>query len=105
MDFLTIIHTCCKSPKEVEILKFLLYEATNNNRIIIKNVSQTAKNFNVARSQLNRIITALVKNNFLYKENTGLYFINPFIYMGRRVKNNEDREALQKEWYGLFNEK
>lgn len=98
MDLLNILSKVCKSPKDLDIINELLEEADFEGRIVITNISNKAKQLNIARSKLNNILSNAIKTNFFFKLDTGVYFVNPFIFIGKRVRSNEQREFLQKEW-------
>lgn len=101
MDLLNVLSKICKSPKDLNIMNNLLEEANSEGKIVIPNISAKSKEFSIARSKLNEILKNAVKNNFFCKLDKGVYFINPFIFIGKRVRSNEMREALQKTWIDI----
>lgn len=98
MDLLNILSEVCKSPKDLKLMNTLLDEANANNRIIITNISAKAIELGVARSKLNALLSNAVKESLLHKLDKGTYVINPYVLIGRRIRSNELREALQREW-------
>jgi hypothetical protein len=98
MDLLNVLAKVCKSPKDLNTMNVLLDESNGDGRIVITNISTRAVELNVARSKLNSILSSAVKENFLFKIDKGVYMINPYIFIGKKVRSNELREALQKEW-------
>jgi len=98
MNLLDIVATTCKSPKDTTILNQLLEMSDDTSRIRIDNVTSLAKELGVSRSKLNAILLAQVNGGLFKKLSQGVYFVNPFIFIGRRVTSNKKREALQTEW-------
>lgn len=101
MDLLNVLAKVCKSPKDLTLMNVLLDESNTDSRIVITNISTKAAELGVARSKLNNILSTAVKENFLYKIDKGIYLVNPYIFIGKKVRSNEIREALQKEWAKL----
>jgi hypothetical protein len=101
MDLLTKMAETCKSPKDISILNRLLDTAYSDNTIRIDNVTTLAEEYEVARSKLNGLLKAFEKAGLFKKLDRGIYFINPFIFVGKRVKSNELREAAQQKWRSI----
>ena len=101
MDLLTTMAQTCKSPKDINILNQLLDTVYSDNIIRITNVSKFATELGVARSKLNTLLKAFEDEGFFKKLDTGIYVVNPFTFVGRRVKSNELREAAQLRWLEL----
>ena len=101
MDLLNVLAKVCKSSKDLSLMNILLDEANSEGRIIIINISTKATELGVARSKLNSILSTATKEHFLFKINKGVYMINPYIFIGRKVRSNEIRESLQIEWAKL----
>ena len=98
MDLLTKMAETCKSPKDITILNQLLDTADKYNTIRIDNIAAKAKEYDVARSKLNALLKAFEDVELFRKLDKGIYLVNPFVFMGRRVKSNELREAAQLSW-------
>jgi predicted transcriptional regulator of viral defense system len=101
MDLLTKMAETCKSPKDISILNRLLDTAYSDNTIQIDNVTMLAEEYEVARSKLNGLLKAFEKAGLFKKLDRGIYFINPFIFVGKRVKSNELREVAQQKWRSI----
>ena len=101
MDLLNIMSRTTKSPKDIEILNHLLEQADKYNEIRL-NITQTAKQLSVSKPKLTLLLKALVENNFFHKLDKGVYFVNPFIFVGRRCNSNKLREEAQKRWYNIY---
>lgn len=84
-------------------MNMLLDESNSDGQIVIINISAKAEEFGVARSKLNNILSTATKEHFLFKVDKGVYSINPYIFIGKKVRSNEVRERLQKEWATLTN--
>ena len=98
MDLFTIMENTCKSSKDIYMMNELTELVDNCNQIRIDNISNLAKDLNVSRSKLNAFLKKLIDNNFLQKLNIGIYFVNPYIFVGRRVRSNKLREEAQRAW-------
>jgi len=97
MDLLAKMEETCKSPKDIRILNLLLDKHDSENKIRIDNVTNLAKELNISRSKLNELLKRWTNSYLLYKLDKGVYFINPFIFVGRRLRSNRLREAAQHE--------
>ena len=107
MNLFQIMEQVCKSSKDIGLTNYLLDMSDSSNQIRINNVSKLASELNVSRSKLN----ATLKNfedvrpdRLLIKQDTGVYQINPFIFIGKRIRSNKLREELQAEWLILLDE-
>ena len=103
MDLLRILAKVCKSPKDLNLMNTLLDESTSEGYVVIANIKAKAEDLGVARSKLNNILSVAVKEHLLFKTDKGTYFINPYIFIGKKVRSNQIREALQKKWAELTN--
>jgi len=101
MTFLEVLTKTCKSSKDIEIVNFILDKQKSDGNIYIPNITKEAENMDISRSKLNKILKELLNNNLLYKKEKGIYLVNPFIFIGKKVRSNEAREKLQQEWTGL----
>jgi len=70
-------------------------------RIRFDSIKATAEKFEVSREKLTRFLKLLTENNFTIKLDKGVYMVNPFIFIGKRIRSNADRETLQAEWNEL----
>lgn len=98
IDLLNVMAEVCKSSKDIKTLNSLLDLATDNNSLEITTVTALASSLEVPRTTLSTLLTSLVKADLLRKESSKLYHFNPFIFIGKRVRSNEVREALQSKW-------
>ncbi len=98
MDLLTTMANTCKSPKDIHILNQLIDTVYSDNTIRIDNISKLATDLGVARSKLNTLLKAFEDDGFFKKLDAGIYMVNPFTFVGRRVKSNELREEAQLRW-------
>ena len=101
MDLLTTMANTCKSPKDINVLNQLLDTVDNSNIIRISNISKLAVDMEVSRSKLNALLKAFEEDHFFKKLDIGIYMVNPFIFIGKRVRSNELREAAQIHWTEL----
>jgi len=98
MDLLTVMEKTCKSPKDISILNQLLDTVDSENKIRIDNIKELAIKLNVARSKLNALLKAFENYTLFYKLGKGVYMVNAFIFVGKRVNSNALRETAQKTW-------
>jgi len=101
MDLKTVQIKVCKSAKDIYIFWELAELMNPDGLIIIPRIKDLAEKLDVSRQAIFRILKDGEKADFFYKEGTGIYRVNPFIFIGKRVRKNEDRERLQKEWKEL----
>jgi len=104
MTLLTVMSKTTKSPKDIEILNHLLDIADRYNEVRV-NITQLAKKLGISRVKLSRLLKSFEVEDFFYKIDTGVYFINPFIWVGKRVNSNELREKAQLRWNKTNNNK
>ena len=104
MTLFNIMEKVCKSSKDISLTNKLIEMVSKENEIRIDNITELSKNFSVVRSKLNALLKAYETNNFLYKLDRGVYLVNPFIFVGRRVRSNKLREAAQMKWDSLNKE-
>ncbi len=98
MTLLTIMEQVCRSSKDIYILNYLLDSSGSDNTIRINNISKLAIAMDTSRQKLTTILKRLVNTDFIRKQDIGIYEINPFIYIGRKVRSNAKREQLQQLW-------
>ena len=101
MDLFSIMEKTCRSSKDIHILNHLTELIGLDNKIRIDNISKLAIDISVSRVKLTKFLKLLVDNNFMIKLDVGIYFVNPLIFIGRRVKSNALREKAQQEWNEL----
>lgn len=101
MDLFSVMEHTCTSPKDIALLSLVTDMADKENIIRIDNISKLAETSNVSRVKLTTFLKNQVDASFFYKLDRGVYMINPFILVGRRVKSNELREAAQIKWEAL----
>jgi hypothetical protein len=101
MNLFTIMSKILKSSKDIATLGSLLEMSDHNNNISINNISRLSKELNIGRSKLSSILKDMceVKPEPMFiKIDVGIYFVNPFIFIGKRVRSNANRERVQAEW-------
>ena len=98
MDLFTIMEITCKSSKDISIINHLTEMVGKDNIIRIDNITELAKDFSISRVKLTTFLKLLADNKFTYKLDKGVYLVNPFIFVGRRVNSNKLREAAQAKW-------
>ena len=98
MDFLSKMEKICKSSKDITIVKYLLELHGNDNYIRISNISNLAKQLKVSRRKLTDILKRMETSDLVLKTDRGIYMINPFIWIGKRVRTNLLREQAQNIW-------
>ena len=98
MDLIETLATICRSSKDMRLLGALLDYADSDNKIVMTNMAEEARNLNINKSKLSVLLRLSCNANLLKKITTGTYLINPYILIGKRVRSNEKREQLQIEW-------
>jgi len=100
MTLLTVMSKTTKSSKDIEILNHLLDKADRYNEVRL-NVTKTAKELGVGRTKITTLLKAFQNEDFFYKLDVGVYLINSYVWVGRRVSSNELREKAQIRWVTL----
>lgn len=98
VQLLNSMEKICKSPKDIRLLNCLLDKINTDGFIVISNMAGFAKELEVSRSKLNELFKRGEETGFFKKEGTGVYRVNPFVFIGKRTRSNADRERLQIEW-------
>ena len=98
IKFTTVLGIVATSIKQLEIVAYLLDSIDADNKLVIMNQTKLADRIGCGRKTLSTILSNLAKSELAVKEDTGLYHINPYIYIGKRTRSNEAREQLQLEW-------
>ena len=98
MTLFSMMEKVCKSSKDISITNMLTEMVTQENEIRVDNISKLAKEFRIARSKLNAILKSYQDNDFLLKLDRGVYMVNPYVFVGRRVRSNLLRETAQIRW-------
>jgi len=98
MDYTQAVTEICRTPQQGKLFAKLMDSVNCDNRMIILNQRELAKQQGVSIDILKRVLSKLAKSNLAVKIQTGEYVINPYIYIGRRTRSNEAREQLQAEW-------
>ena len=98
MTLFTVMEKVCKSSKDIMMMNHLTEMVDNKNVIRIENISSLAKDMELSRAKLTSFLKLLVDNNFTNKLDRGVYMVNPYIFIGRRVRSNELRESAQRQW-------
>lgn len=98
MDLFSLMENVCKSSKDIHMMNILTERVTRENELRIDNITNLASDLDVSRVKLTTFLKSLVDSNFLHKLDVGVYLVNPYVFVGRRVKSNELREAAQHRW-------
>ena len=96
MEFAEVQTKVCKSSKKVEMFWKLLLATNKYNEF--SNVSKIAKDNNYDYSTLMKLVKDMVGTGFVKRVERGVYRVNPFEYVGRAIRSNEDIQILQMEW-------
>ena len=98
MDLFTIMADLCRSPKDIQILNSLTDKLDKENTLRIDNISNLAKELGVSRPKLTMFLKSMEDYSFADKLDRGIYFVNPYVFVGKRVNSNKLREELQEKW-------
>lgn len=98
MDLFSVMEQTCSSPKDISLLNVITDMADHENVIRIENISKLAETCIVSRVKLTKFLKNQTDVGFFRKLDRGVYMINPFILVGRRVISNALRESAQLRW-------
>lgn len=103
MNLFKVQAKICKSSKDILLFANILDLMDIYGEIRISNISEFSKTQNVSRRKFTDILSRMekVEPKLLFKLDRGIYKVNPFLYIGRKVRSNEIREKLQLEWIEL----
>ncbi len=94
-----VMRKTCNSSKDIELFELVLNQANRDN-LMIASISKLQKLSGLSRSKVHGFIQRLVKVGFLGKEDTSVYMINPYVYIGNKayVTSRTAKAMLQVEW-------
>ena len=98
MTLLEIMSKTTKSPKDIEVLNYLLSMADRYNEIRLNSISGLAKELKIGRTKITILLKSFEDEDFFKKLDKGVYFVNPFIWVGRKCNSNKLREEAQIRW-------
>ena len=104
LEFTNCIADIAASSAQVRLLATLMDMVDADNRLVILNQVSLAKELGVGVKALKTVLKKLGESELAIKKQTGLYLINPFIFIGKRTRSNQAREQLQLEWRELIRE-
>jgi len=102
MNFTQAITTIATTAKQGIVLAELLDMVDADNRLVILNQAKLARKLSVSRELLKGVVRRLGESELARKVDIGLYYINPFIFIGKRTRSNAAREALQMDWMSEY---
>jgi len=102
MDFTSALASVATTPNQMYLLGALLDSADCDNKIVIINQRKLAEQLGASTSMLKTLLKKLADSKLAIKTDTGVYVINPFIYIGKRTRSNEARESLQSYWKNVL---
>lgn len=99
MDLFTVQAQICKSSKDITLFADILDKMDIDGNTRISNISKFSKDHNVSRRKTTDILNRMCSTEpeLLIKIDTGVYRINPYLYMGKKIRSNEIREQLQND--------
>jgi len=100
MDLIESIAHIAHSSKEIKLFGYIFETLDIGNRLHI-NISHKAKELDVTRVIITKLLNRAVSCSFAIKEKSGVYFINPFIVKGSGFYSNANFEKVQQEWREL----
>jgi predicted transcriptional regulator of viral defense system len=96
MDLFTMQSKICKSSKDINIFKHILYE-TDSENIFKKNISKFSKQIDMPRSTVSKILKKFIDVGLAKRVDRGEYLINPFAFQAKG-STNELIENAQIRW-------
>ena len=97
MDFTDIQANICRSSRDIRLLGELLDLQGSDGRIRLV-ITSFAQKHSVTRLVVDNITKRSLEHDLFKKEDRGVYFINPYVFIGRKIRSNQQRESLQVEW-------
>ena len=97
MDLIDAIAAITNSSREVKLFGHLFSDLDEDNSFKI-NISQFAKDYEVSRQVVTKLLNKSVACGFTKKLKQGHYFVNPFIVKGSKFRSNKKFEQVQKQW-------
>ena len=104
MDLFSVMERTCTSPKDISLMSIITDMADCENVIRIDNIAKLAEECNVSRVKMTTFLKNQVDAQFFAKLDRGVYMINPYILVGRRVRSNALREQAQTKWEQILGE-
>lgn len=92
-DFLCVLGIL--DSKQVDIFIYIVSNTNASNNIFMGTYDKIAKDCNVSRPTIAKIIKKLIDNGFIKKVQTGAYLVNPNILM----KGNDCKRAILLSYY------
>ena len=103
MKFVKVFIPACPVYKRVlslgsrSLFDEILYRMNADNRVYIgkRERDDIAEKLNVSAGRLSNMITELVRNDFMYRQSRGYFFVNPYLAVKDRYE-----DVLQREYPG-----
>ena len=94
-----VMRKTCNSSKDIELFELVLNQANRDN-LMIASISKLMALSGMSRGKISTFIKRLIKVGFLGKEDTSVYMINPYVYIGNKayVTSKTAKAMLQVEW-------
>ena len=94
-----VMEHSCNSSKDITLFKMILTLANRDN-LVIASISKLERLSGMSRGKVSGFIKKLIKVGFLAKEDTSVYMINPYVYIGNKayVTSKTSKAMLQVEW-------
>jgi len=86
-----------RSSLDIKIFVYIRDKFTYKNTEIYLSPTTIAEELNTTHQKVSTLIKKLIKNNFLFRIERGIYRLNPFMFLPYKA----DAKALQKEWREL----
>ena len=94
-----VLRKTCNSSKDIELFELVLKQANRDN-LMIASISKLQILSGMSRGKISTFLRKLVKIGFLAKEDTSVYMINPYVYLGNKafITSRTAKAILQVEW-------
>jgi hypothetical protein len=96
MDLFTYQSQICKSSKDIEIFRDLLFSVNRYNEFR-ENVVKFAKEHDTSQQRVSKMLTEAVAVGLMRRIERGVYLVNPFAFKSKG-SDSETIERLQREW-------
>lgn len=99
MDLFTFQSQLCKSSRDIELFRDILFEVDKCNELRI-NITKFSDRSKVSRQRVTKFLSDSVKCGFMKKPDRGVYVVNPYTFKAKGA-NNETIEQVQQAWATL----
>lgn len=100
MNLFQTMGKVCTSSSDITALGFIVDEANTFNEIKITNLTEFAKEIEISKESLHKLLKRAEENGLLYKVTTRHYLLNPFILISKGLSASSfaSQESVQNNY-------